>query len=53
MAVEAGSMEEVAGLAVGKRTTMNPLDLQIASGAVGEIHTNSFWSIVWADDKIE
>jgi len=49
--VGAGSMEEVAGLMVGKVTTMTPLSDQLR-GAVGENHKNSFRSIVRADDNI-
>ena len=51
MAVEAGSMEEVVGLTVGKVTTMDPLSDQLR-GADGDIHKNSFRSIVGADDNI-
>ena len=53
VAVEAGSMEEEGvGLTVGKVTTMDPCR-RVARGAVGEIHSNSFRSVLGTDDNRE
>jgi hypothetical protein len=53
VAVAAGFMEEVVDLTVGKGTTMNPWSRKSQEVRSGEIHKNSFRSIVEADDNIE